>query len=184
MHNLNLLLSLSCLQENCLDWTELIQSRGYLWWMKHFWKSAGTCLSTVYPLDEFGLCVGSTQCLTATKTETVSNKIMSIWQMYMCSLMETHSLMQMRGTHMRKQHFYTSLAPCAASWDTNSDKSERQLKLFNLENRMRSSICMCVHWMERKKMAACVSPSHFQVMPVGFPNVWQWWDPDSAGTRK
>lgn len=57
----------------------------------------------------------------------------------------------MMDTHMHKPIFYTSLAPSAASWDTSSDKSESQLKLFNLEKLMHSSICMYAHWMEGKK---------------------------------
>ena len=55
--------------------------------------------------------------------------------------------------------FYTSLAPSAASWDTSSDKSESQLKFFNLEKRLRFSLCMRARWTaisgEEKRQLAC-----------------------------
>lgn len=43
--------------------------------------------------------------------------------------------------------FYTSLAPSDALWDTSSDKSESQLKFFNLEKLLHFSVCMYAYWM-------------------------------------
>lgn len=116
----------------------------------------------------------------------VNGKFMNIWQIYMW--LDENSFYGNEGqTHAQTHNiFYTSLASSAASWDTSSDKSESQLKFFNLEKWLHFSSCMYACWMASNggETAACLSPSHFQVMPVGFPDAWRRWDPGRAGTRE
>lgn len=94
--------------------------------------------------------------------------------LYVTNFYENTQFYENEGhTHAQTHYtFYTSLAPSAASWDTSSDKRESQLKFFNLEKLLH--VCMRIGRLSTKrKTAACILPSHFQVTPVGFPNVRQ-----------